>query len=328
MTEKLIRFFGVKRLQILFGLLALTGLGNLILNSVVNETPWARDAQTFLVAVWLFGSIGVIISALEAFERGRWIGILTPAAGAVILGMLFPHLLGLMLGLAVGWIVAGVFVFRPRSPEEYREAIRHLRKNEYQEAVDKMTILIKRQPEEAGHYRFRAELYRIWGKLDRARRDYSKMIELIPDMALAWNGLAEVELQAGNYEKASQAALKAFELAPNEWVTAYNLGMIEDRTKDAESAVHHLQQALEVHVPDVRHRLLIYLYLARAYVRLGDHRSAEDAVKHLKKHENGLTEWNAILKSEQAETLRQVIQADVDTIEQIINGEITVEALA
>lgn len=327
MTEKMIRFFGVKRLQILFALLALTGLGNLILNSVVNETSWARDAQTFLVGVWLFGSIAVIISALDAFERGRWIGILIPAAGAIILGMAFPHLLGLMLGLAVGWIVAGVFIFRPRSPEEYRSAIRHLRKNEYQQAVDEMTSLIKRQPEEAGHYRFRAELYRIWGKLDRARRDYNKMVELMPDMAIAWNGLAEVDLQAGHYEKARDSALKALELAPNEWVAAYNLGMIEDRTQDAQSAIIHLQQALDAKVPDVRHRLLIYLYLTRAHIRLGDMASAEEAVKQLKKHENGLTEWNAILKSEQAQTLRQVIQTDIDMIEQIINGEMTLEAL-
>jgi tetratricopeptide (TPR) repeat protein len=328
MTERLIRFFGVKRLQILFGLLALTGLGNLILNSVVNETPWARDAQTFLVGVWLFGSIAVIISALDAFERGRWIGILVPAAGAVILGLIFPNILGLTLGLAVGWIVAGVFIFRPRSPEEYRTAIRHLRKNEYQEAIDEMTTLIKRQPEEAGHYRFRAELFRIWGKLDRARRDYLKMIELMPDMAIAWNGLAEVDLQAGNYDKAHQSALKALELAPKEWVTAYNLGMIEDRTGDAQSAIIHLQQALDAKVPDVRHRLLIYLYLARAYARLGDSSSAQNAIEQVQKHENGLTEWKAILKSEQAETLRQVIQDDVDAIEQIINGELTVEGLA
>jgi tetratricopeptide (TPR) repeat protein len=327
MTEKLIRFFGIKRLQILFALLALTGLGNLILNSVVNETPWARDAQTFLVGVWLFGSIAVIISALDSFERGRWIGILVPAAGAVVLGMMFPNLLGLMLGLAVGWVVAGAFIFRPRSPEEYRQAIRHLRKNEYQEAVNEMTALIKRQPEEAGHYRFRAELYRIWGKLDRARKDYLKMIDLMPDMAIAWNGLAEVDLQAGHYDKARESALKAFELAPREWVTAYNLGMIEDRTQDAQSAVGHLQQALDAKVPDVRHRLLIYLYLARAYARLGDSSSANDALTQLKKHENGLTEWNAILKSEQAETLRQVIQADIHTIEQIINDGLTVEAL-
>ena len=43
------------------------------------------------------------------------------------------------------------------------------------------------------------------------------------------NGLAEVELQAGRFEAAQKAAHKAQELAPQEWVAAYNLGMIEDR---------------------------------------------------------------------------------------------------
>lgn len=35
------------------------------------------------------------------------------------------------------------------------------------------------------------------GKLDRARRDYQKMTQIDPTSAVAFNGLAEVNLQAG-----------------------------------------------------------------------------------------------------------------------------------
>ncbi len=327
MTKRLITFLGTARLQALIALLALTGLGNLVLNSVVDESPWARDAQSVLVGVWLFGTVAIVISALDAFERGRWIGILVPAAGAILLGVFFPGLFGLMLGLSLGWIVAGSLIFRPRSPEEYRNAIKHLRKSRYKEAVDEMTALIKKQPDEPGHYRFRAELFRIWGKLDRARRDYGKMVELAPEMAVAWNGIAEVEVQSGDYEAAKKAALKALELAPNEWVAAYNLGMIEDRTGDAKSAAVHLQQALDAKVPDSRHRLLIYLYLARAHVRLAQTEQANNAIHQLKKHKGGLNEWEVILQSEQADTLRQVIEPDITQIQAIIDGDLNAEAL-
>ena len=85
-----------------------------------------------------------------------------------------------------------------RYPGTGAELVRHLRKNEYQQAVQAMSDLIKREPQVAAHYRFRAELLRIWGKLDRARRDYRKMTELEPEMAVGWNGLAEVELRGGD----------------------------------------------------------------------------------------------------------------------------------
>lgn len=328
MVRSLITFLGIGRIQALIALFALTGLTSAVLNSVADESTWARDGQTVLVAVWLFGTIGIIISAMDAFERGRWIGILVPAGGAVILGLLFPSLLGLMLGLAVGWVIAGGLIFRPRSPQEYRSAVRHLRKGRYKEGVEEMTALIKRQPEEPAHYRFRAELFRVWGRLDRARRDYQKMIELAPDMAVAWNGLAEVELQSGNYPEAEQAAVKALELAPSAWVAAYNLGMIQDRTGDAENAVRNLKAALDAKVPDARHRLLIHLYMARGYARLGDEEAAQAALKQLRRHGGGLNQWQVILQSEQAETLRNVIADDIALIERILYEDADVEQLS
>ncbi|MFW5691110.1 MAG: tetratricopeptide repeat protein [Chloroflexota bacterium] len=328
MFKRIQLFLGPDRLRALFLLLALTGLGNLLLNVVVDESPWARDAQTVLVIAWLAGSVWIVLGAMEPYQRGRWIGILIPAAGAVILGLLFPRFFGIAVGAALGWIVAAGLIFRPRGPEEYRRAVRHLRKNAFKEAVDEMSALIKRQPDEPAHYRFRAELFRVWGKVDRARRDYKKMTELAPDMAVAWNGLAEVELQSGSYEAAQQAAARALELAPGEWVAAYNLGMIEDRMGQAQDATGHLQQALAAKVPDARHRLLIYLYLARAHARLGDLDAAGQAVRKLKAHGGGLNEWEVILQSDQAETLRAVIAADIDTARALINNEMDVAALA
>ena len=112
---------------------------------------------------------------------------------------------------------------------EYQQAVKHLRKSEYAEAVKSMDSLIKQEPRDPNHYRFRAELLRLWGKLDRAKKDYQRMTELDPKSAVGYNGLAEVYLQAGDYDDALEAGQRAAELAPDEWVALYNLGMIEDR---------------------------------------------------------------------------------------------------
>jgi tetratricopeptide (TPR) repeat protein len=239
-----------------------------------------------------------------------------------------PQYSGILLGAAAGWIVAGVFIFRGRMPLHYQKAIRHLRKNEYADAVAIMDEAIAAEPEQANHYRFRAEILRLWGKLDRARRDYLRMTELDPQSAVAFNGLAEVQLQAGKYADALGAGQRAAELAPDEWVALYNLGMIEDRLSESAQVIEHLQKALDLKVPDARHRLLIHLYLARAHARLGDGAAAQAEVIELRKHSAGLREWEKILASDQAETLRAVIGDDVQAAEALMTGSLDVTALA
>jgi tetratricopeptide (TPR) repeat protein len=327
MITNIQRFLGPDRLRALFLLLAVTGLLSLILNAVEGE--WVVWVQSILVLIFLVGAVIVIFSAMSPFERGRWLGILAPAAGLVILAVtVLPHLSLVLLGGAFGWILAGLFLFKPRAPMQYQTAIKALRKNEYAEAVKAMDELIRDEPNQPNHYRFRAEILRLWGKLDRARRDYRTMTELDPQSAVAYNGLAEVDLQDGKYAQAHTAALRAYELAPDEWVASYNLGMIEDRLAESEAAVTHLRQALEARVPDARHRLLIYFYLIRAYSRLGDIAAAKETLKELRQQRKGLDEWQTILKSDQAATLREVIADDVSAAEALLNGDLDVTALA
>jgi hypothetical protein len=104
--------------------------------------------------------------------------------------------------------------------------------------------------------------------------------------------------------------------------------MIEDRLGESAAAVEHLRESLNARVPDARHRLLIYLYLIRAYMRLGERVSAENEVPNLKKQRDGLREWQTILSNEQAETLRKVIEGDIQVAESLINGQMEIDALA
>lgn len=321
-------FLGPVRLRLLILLLAFTGLGSVLLNAVGDGAAWAQNIQTALALAFIVGAVLIIGSKLDPYDRGRWAAVVVPAVLAVMIGILFvPNLTPLFLGGGIGWVFAGLFLFRARGPMEYQRAIKLMRKNDYAEAVKIMDALIKDEPDVANHYRLRAEILRLWGKLDRARRDYERMTKVDPDSAVAFNGLAEVLLQSGSYDRAHQAAEKAYALAPNEWVATYNLGMIEDRLGDAPSAIEHLNMALDARVPDARHRLLIHFYLARAHARMGDTKAASESIENLKKHRGGLNEWQVILQSDQAQTLRDVIADDINMAKALIEGELTVEAL-
>lgn len=329
MIDRFRLFLGPARLRALFILIAVTGLASLMLNVVIDDYDWVRPVQSLLALIALVGAVVIIGGRLDPAERGRWSAILMPAIGALILaGTVLTDFALPLIGAALGWIVAGLFLFRAKMPMAYQKAIRALRKADYETAVKVMDQIIKEEPDNPGHYRFRAELLRLWGKLDRARRDYVRITELDPESAVGFNGLAEVSLQAGDFRRAHEAALRAAALAPDDWVALYNLGMIEDRLRDSAAAIEHLSAALEQKVPDARHRLLIHLYLLRAYARTNQPEAAAEQLKKMQRLRSGLEEWQKILADDQAATLRAVLGADVELATELIAGRMPIEAAA
>jgi len=324
-------WLGETRFWMLTGMLLVTGAASFVLQFIGSEN--AVISQNALVAAFLVGTIFIVGSRMDVEQRGRWSAILIPSFGLVFLGVVFlPDYLLLLMGAAFGWAVVGLMLFgNQRTPMQYREAIKAMRDNDYKKAVETMDSLIKEEADDANHYRFRAELLRLWGKLGRARRDYQTMVEKSDndaDLAVAYNGLAEVDLQAGKYQEALESANKAYELAPDEWVAAYNLGMIADRLADNDLALDSLQKALDAKMPDSRHRMLVYLWQARAYARQNDNDAAEAAIENLKSEKKGLQEWQKILPDEQAKVLREVLEADVNLAEKLINGDVDSSQLA
>jgi tetratricopeptide (TPR) repeat protein len=307
MFQRFRYFLGEERFRLLIALLAITGIASTVMAFI--DAPYSLAVQTILATSFMLAAVWIIAGRVDAETRNRWLAVIAPALGLVTLSLLFfPDQLGLFLGAAFGWTLVGLLVFgRNRAPMQYRLAIKAMRKGEYQEAVNAMNELIKAEPDEANHYRFRAELLRMWGKLGRARRDYEQMLALQPDSPVAYNGLAEVDLQAKAYDRALESAQRAYELAPEEWVAAYNLGMIQDRLQASQDVVQHLEGALSKKVPDARHRLLMRLYLVRAYARLGDESNAKVQLDLMQKEQRGLQEWQTILESDQADTLRAVL---------------------
>ena len=323
MLKRMQIFLGPRNFRAFVALLAITGLASLALNVFADASNLAPALQTLLLLVFIVGAAGLVLARLPAEERKRWLAVILPSLLVMIIGSLAaPRAAGIFLGAGLGWMVAGIFIFRNTGgPRSYKAAVKAMRKRDYPKAVAEMTAQIKDEPERAEHYRFRAELYRLSGDLKAARRDYKRMTELDADSAIAWNGLAEVELQAGRFEAARLAAQTACELSPEEWVAAYNLGMIEDRLSNYEAVTRHLTRAIELKIPDSRHRLLAQLYLNRAYHGLGMRDAAERALAALKTERAGLEEWQVIMSADEAQTLRDVLEDDIELARRLIEGE-------
>lgn len=320
MFRRFIAWLGSRRAWGLFLLLAITGTLSLMLQAVGTDVPWVIPVQNGLFLVALVGAVGVLLSRLDPIDRRPLIVSIGPLVLGFGLGILLPDFLVWFVGAGVGWLILAQIVLRRNVRREYQQAIRHLRRNEYDEAIRIMGDLIRAEPAESSHYRFRADLYRLQGKPIKALQDYRRIVELEPQSGVGYNGLAEVYLQEGDLPQALIHARQANEVEPDQWVMPYNLGMIEDRLGMSDQVVAHLRRALEEGRPDARHRVLIHLWLARAHARLGQTAEAEAELGSLRRLKRGIQEWQTIIASEQAAALRQVLAEDIALVQRLADG--------
>lgn len=322
-----LNWLGPNRARAIFFWLASTGLASLMLNIVSPRPQWVTLVQSLLLIAFLVGAAFIVLSRFPADDRQQLRIAVTPALLAVSFGFLFPNYLIIFGPMGIAWLAISLILIKGRIRPEYQKAIRHMRRNEFDEAIKVMNEVIQQEEDNPDHRRFRADLFRLSGKIKRARSDYEKVIELSPESAVGYNGLAEVYLQDGEYSTALGYAQKALELEPDQWVSAYNLGMIEERLKMANEALAHLQEALRLGVPDSRHRLLCHLWMARAHSQLGSVDQARAEVAQMKREQAGLNEWETIFEAEAAAVLRSVLESDVRLAAQLVRGEADLEAL-
>jgi len=312
-------WLGTGRVRALIGLLIATGLASLILQIGFPGDSWSLSAQTALVLIFFGGVVWIVGSRMTPPARRSLIIRVVPALVALGFGMVLPRFFLLFLGAAVGWLIISQIWVQDRSQREYKQAIKAMRKRDYQVAIEIMNTLIHKEPQEPAHYSFRAQLHRLNDDLRRARHDYKKVIDLDSASGVGQNGLAEITLQEGNLEEARRWSEEAYQKAPQDWAALYNLGMIAERQQDDAAAQGYLQRALKQGLPDSRHRLLATVWLIKVCQRLDDQDQAETLIKILKKEKTGLQEWKTILESEEASTVRQLLEADVKLAEKWVN---------
>jgi Tfp pilus assembly protein PilF len=321
-----------ERGRVVVGLLVVTGLVSITIGRVFGSAAWAFPAQVILVLVFITGA-GFVYTPPEG--RFRLVAALAPGVGAVLLGLfLLSDWLLILSGAGLGWFVAALFLFREQTPPEVMRSIRKMRRGEYKEAITEIDEVIKRDRDNPEHYRLRAMIFRLDGRLDRSKKDYEKMLSLAPEgqggdglRAEAYDGLAEVHVQAGRFEAAHETAMKAHELYPDNWVPLYNLGLINDRLEDSEAVVKYLTRAFEVKISDGRQRLLAHLYLARAHKRLGDMDAAKAEVETFSAMWKSLEQLEKLVSGEQSGPLAAVIAGDIKTAQGLMIDELDVTDL-
>jgi tetratricopeptide (TPR) repeat protein len=316
----MLNWLGPQRRTWLVGLLIATGLASLVLQLAFAEETWSQSAQTALVLLFLAGAFWIVSGVLSPFTKRRLAFTVLPALGALALAVLLPDFLFLFLGAALGWLFAAQMLMRNMDKREYKLAVKALRKGEYQQAIDHINPLIQQEPEVAEHYAFRAQLHRLNDDPKRARQDYEQVLALDPKSSVGANGMSEVSLQNGDLTEARRWAELAYQNAPQDWVAPYNLGMILERAGDDKGAEKALREALALKIPESRHRFLSYFWLSRLLHRQGKPDEAQKMVAELKDEKTGFKEWQTILESKEAATLRTLLQQDVRLAGRLMDG--------
>ena len=80
-----------------------------------------------------------------------------------------------------------------------------------------------------------------------AEADFSKIIEIAPNMTIGYSSLARVSYEQGNYNDAITDYNKALELNPDNAGTIFNLGMAYYKLSDTKNACENFRKACSLH---------------------------------------------------------------------------------
>lgn len=266
------------------------------------------------------------MTARPVADRLRLVLVLGPAVLLLTLAIFWPRWTMCFGGGALAWALVVWLLGRGRAQMGYRAAVRHLRRNDMAQAIAAMDALIRAEPARAEHYRFRAELHRLAGDLGAAERDYQQVLALAPGSPDGYLGLAEVAVQRDDYRRAQEHAAQASLCAPDDWRVGYTRALIADRLGDASAALEYAQAALSAGLTDQRLLVLVHLWRARNWARLGDWDAAQAALRDVRKAASGLRDWRLLLETPQAASLQAMVADDLRQVEALLDEQ-TAQAL-
>jgi len=134
----------------------------------------------------------------------------------------------------------------------------------YDEAIDKVSRAIEKEPGNFILYYNRAIGYDKKGDKEKAVLDYQKSLELKPDFLLSLSALGNIFAKKGNFEKAVESYKKAFELGITDTLALYNYGacLVNLGNSDEAKTVFEKLVSLDANYSDAYYQLgIIYLGL-------------------------------------------------------------------
>jgi tetratricopeptide (TPR) repeat protein len=117
-----------------------------------------------------------------------------------------------------------------------------------------------------GHYNF-AVCLATQGDSVKAAHQFRTALEINPQYAPAWVGLAQLAERAGRLDEAEAAYRKAAEQAPDDAATQFNLARMMLARRDSQQAIAVLERIVTRDNPD---RARYLFALATAHVQAGD----------------------------------------------------------
>lgn len=117
----------------------------------------------------------------------------------------------------------------------------------YDAALRHLSAALSLNPAHAGTYNnLGRALSQGYRRFDDAKNCFVKAIHLDPDFDIAYNNLAAVHYELGEYDKAMDYYRQALRLNPKYPLTHNNLGLIYMRTGELGEAVAHFRKAIGI----------------------------------------------------------------------------------
>ena len=138
----------------------------------------------------------------------------------------------------------------------------HLRKGDYDKAIQDYNQAISRDPKSARALAGRGAAYLDKGDYDRAIQDFNQTLRLAPKAALTFNGRGAAYLAKGDYDRALQDLNEAIRLNPKIQRAFLNRGMANVYAGHLSEAQQDLSQYFQMDPKDPYGAM--WLYLARA----------------------------------------------------------------
>ena len=177
-------------------------------------------------------------------------------------------------------------------------------------ALENLRVIVQRNSRDTGAWMLLASLQEEGGDFPAARKSYEDLLAITPDFVPGLNNLACHLLEhSAEWDRATDLARKARELAPGDPVVADTLGWILYRKKDYIMALPSLRESVakSPHVAAGHYRVARTLYM------IGDEQAALESFKTAQ--EKGLEGKDAVDSKEKVGIL-QIQSGSVDAVSQ------------
>ena len=139
----------------------------------------------------------------------------------------------------------------PNAVAEFVKGLTYQNRRNYEKALEHYTEALRLNPQLAGAYNNRGNVYNSMGEHDCAIRDFIKAIQLRPDFADAYNNRGNVYNSMGEHDCAIEDFTKAIQLKPDLVEACYNLGGAYFKKGNFDRAVVEYTKAINLK-PDYR----------------------------------------------------------------------------